>query len=89
MATETQTQTVDPLTSSQETNGALVHNSTQSQDVVRANPRDSMVSQQPRPQSGVYGHTPAEEEVERPGEKKTQQFLPWYTRWGYNISLGV
>lgn len=95
MATATQTATTNPLAySQQEENGALVHSNQQGQDMVSTNQqRQSMQgSHQARPQSTVYGGNTsgvAEPEPERPGEKKTQQFLPWYTRWGYNISLGV
>lgn len=88
MATAVETHTsTDPLAQSQESNGALVHKPNNNQEMVPADQRRSMVSHQPRPQSGVYA--PAEEEAERPGAIKTQQFLPWYTRWGYNISLGA
>ncbi|CAN8102783.1 unnamed protein product [Discula destructiva] len=89
MATVTETQTTNPLAQSREADGALVHNLNQSQDMVHAQQRHSMMSQQPRPLSGVYGNAPVEQEEERPGQKTTQKFLPWYTRWGYNISLGV
>lgn len=89
MATMTQTQTTDPLAQSQQENGALVHKANQSQELVHPSQQQAMVPRQPRPQSGVYAPADREEEEERPGQKKTQQFLPWYTRWGYNISLGA
>lgn len=91
MATATQTATANnPLAQSQDANGTLVHNSNQSQELIHTNQEQSTVVHQPRPQSGVYGGSNvAAYEEERPGQKKSQQFLPWYTRWGYNISLGV
>lgn len=87
MATATQTHVTDPLAQTQESNGALVHNTNQNQDMVHNNRRHSVVSTQTRPQSGVFA--PADQEEHKPGQKKTQKFLPWYTRWGYNISLGA
>lgn len=90
MATAVESQTTNPLAQSQDTQGALVHNPTQNQEMVHNDRRQSMVSRQPRPQSGIYAPTEGGlDEEERPGAKKTQQFLPWYTRWGYNISLGA
>lgn len=89
MATATETTTTtDQFTGAHQESGALVHNANQNQEVVQANPRQSVVSHQPRPQS-TAGYSLPEEEEARPGERKTQQFLPWYTRWGYNISLGA
>lgn len=85
----TQTETADHPVQSHEGNGALVPQYNQSQDLVPSNQQQSMVSRQPRPQSGVFAPSDREEEEVRPGQKKTQQFLPWYTRWGYNISLGA
>lgn len=89
MATVVETHTSDSLAQGQETNGALVHQPNQNQEIVQPNPaQHSVVSRQPRPQSAVFAPVAGVEE-DRPGAKKTQAFLPWYTRWGYNISLGA
>lgn len=89
MATVTETQTTNPLAQSQEGNAALVHKSNQNQDLVQADQQQAMAPRQPCPQSAVYAPADREREEERPGQKKTQQALPWYTRWGYNITLGA
>lgn len=94
MATAVETQTTNPLAQSQETQaGALVHNPAQNNEMVPSSPtqQGALVTRQPRPQSAIYAPEAVGsfDEAERPGEKKTQQFLPWYTRWGYNISLGA
>lgn len=96
MATAVETQTSNPLAHVQDTqSGALVHNSTGNNELVHSQQQQHQdqhqgtVARQPRPQSAVWAPETNVEEAERPGEKKTQQFLPWYTRWGYNISLGA
>lgn len=92
MATTVETPTTNPLAQTQETQaGALVHNPTQNNEMVHSSAQQGVVARQPRPQSAVYAPEAVGsfDEAERPGEKKTQQFLPWYTRWGYNISLGA
>lgn len=86
------TQTAETLPQSNESSsaGALVHHSNQSQELIHhASQRreTSALSQQPRPQSAVVYQPPTHEE--KPGEKREAQFLPWYTRWGYSISLGA
>lgn len=91
MATATQTQTTEalPQTHESSTAGPLVHHSNQSQELIHASQRreTGALSQQPRPQSAVVYQPPTHEE--KPGEKREAQFLPWYTRWGYSISLGA
>lgn len=89
MATVTETQTSNPLAQSQGENGALIHQSNQSQDLVHSGQERSLVTRHARPESGVYAPADRPEEEERPGARKTQAFLPWYTRWGYNITLGA
>jgi hypothetical protein len=89
MATVTETQTANPVPQVQETNGTLVHTSNSNTDLAPTNHRHSMISRQPRPQSGVFTPADRQDEEERAGQIKTQQFLPWYTRWGYSISLGA
>lgn len=87
MATATQTAT-DAHVLNQHTEGALIHQDHQSHDMVHQSRGSELVSHhQPRPTSGAFSI--AEIEEERPGAKKSAQFLPWYTRWGYSISLGA
>lgn len=98
MATATETTTTDHLASHHQQqpaaeSGALVHKPTEDQQVAR---QSTAVSHQTRPQSAVYSsvggggdNDDGDDPHARPGEMKTQKFLPWYTRWGYNISLGA
>lgn len=87
MATATQTMPVDPFVQDQHTDGALIHQSNHGQDMVHQSRGQEMVTHQPRPTSGAFSI--AEIPEDRPGQKKSAQFLPWYTRWGYSISLGA
>lgn len=77
------------------TDGALVHQG-HGQDMVATSPsrRSTTTGTElvaHRPVSGAFsvnaegGAYPED----RPGQKKNAQFLPWYTRWGYSISLGA
>lgn len=89
MATATQTATdnthVPNLEHHTTTDGALIH---QNHGHMIHQPRgQEMVAHQPRPVSSAFSI--AEIPEERPGQKKNAQFLPWYTRWGYSISLGA
>lgn len=93
MATATQTATDAHVLNGPHsaTEGALIHQDQSHHDMVHQTRGSELVSSthphQPRPQSGAFSI--AEIEEERPGAKKSAQFLPWYTRWGYSISLGA
>lgn len=87
MATATQTIPADPLVQDQPNDGALIHQVNRGHDMVHQSRGQDLMTHQPRPVSGAFSI--AEVPEERPGQKKSAQFLPWYTRWGYSISLGA
>lgn len=78
------------------TDGALVHQGHHGQDMVPATSpsrRSTTTGTElvaHRPVSGAFSIAEGGAYPEdRPGQKKNAQFLPWYTRWGYSISLGA
>lgn len=88
MATATQTMPGETILQNQQTtDGALVHQNHGHDMVHQSRTSQEMVNHQPRPQSGAFSIVEIPDD--RPGQKKSAQFLPWYTRWGYSISLGA
>lgn len=92
MATATQTATDTTHVPNLEhhistTDGALIHQNHGHDMMHQSRGQEMVAHQQPRPASGAFSI--AEIPEERPGQKKNAQFLPWYTRWGYSISLGA
>lgn len=88
-AMEITTTSADPIFQTSETNGALVqvNHEEEEEELSGQSHGDEVVTYQPRPVSNAY--TLAQETEDRPGQKKNAKFLPWYTRWGYSISLGA
>lgn len=102
-ATQTPTDTTTALptnleqqqTNTATTDGALVHQGHHGQDMVpttgpsRRSTTTGTELVAHRPVSGAFSIAEGAYPEERPGQKKNAQFLPWYTRWGYSISLGA